>query len=246
VFQRDLYVEIPGIASHGGITHGKLNQAYLYGNPALNYYDGSGQGPGLLSLTMEHNFGTRVDHYVAVNIQSFARIVDQMGGLDINLPHAVDGRAARSTDQDRYFPAGPQHLNGYRTMLLARMRPNGDIERSQTQNLILEAFAAKLLRPATLPKLPGLIDTLYGSVQTDLGVEDIAKLTCLGALLDPGAIQPRSFPEELLTGTRIDDPVLGYTFIWDADFDRLREYVRQFNEGTWPAAGPGVLTTPTP
>ena len=104
---RDLYVEIPGIAAHGGITHGKLNQAYLYGNPAFGYYDGPGQGPGLLSLTMTENFGTQADHYVAVNIQAFARIIDQLGGLDINLPYTIDGRVSHSQDPDHYFAAGP-------------------------------------------------------------------------------------------------------------------------------------------
>lgn len=244
-FQRDLYVEIPGISTHGGITHGKLNQAYLYGNSAFDYYEGPGQGPGLLALTMEQNFGSRTDHFVAVNIQTFARIIDQLGGLDINLPYTVDGRAAHSTDQDRYFPAGPQHLDGYRTMLLARMRPNGDLERSRTQNLILQALAVKLLTPAVLPTLPGLAEALYGSVQTDLSASDIAALLCLAAKLGPQDIQPRVFPEELFTGTRIQDPVLGYTFIWDADFDQLREYVRQFNEGTWPGA-PSVAPTIAP
>ena len=46
-FPRDLYVEIPEIEDHYGITHGKLNQAYLYGNPGYGYYDGPGRGPGL-------------------------------------------------------------------------------------------------------------------------------------------------------------------------------------------------------
>ena len=64
-FQRDLYVEIPWISAHSGITHGKLNQAYFYGNPGIGYYDGPGQGPGLLAETLKHNFGVRVDHYLA-------------------------------------------------------------------------------------------------------------------------------------------------------------------------------------
>lgn len=246
VFQRDLYVEIPGISQHGGITHGKINQAYLYGNPGFGYYNGPGQGPGLLALTMQHNFGTQVDHYVAINMQAFARIVDQLGGLDINLPYAVDGRAARSTDQDKYFPAGQVHLDGYRTMLLARMRPNGDLERTRTQNLILEAFAAKLLQPATIPQLPGLVETLYNSVQTDLASEEIAALLCLASMLDPASVRGLSFPDELFTGTRVQDPILGNTFIWDADFDQLRTYVARFNEGSWTDTIPATSTTPSP
>jgi LCP family protein required for cell wall assembly len=234
-FQRDLYVEIPGIASHGGITHGKLNQAYLYGNSAFGYYDGPGQGPGLLALTLKQNFGARVDHYVAVNLQSFARIVDQLGGIDISLPRAIDGRAKRSRDSSRYFPAGPQHLDGYRTMILARLRPDGDIERSATQDLILHALAVKVLTPTVLPKMPGVIQAVYGSVQTDLGADDIRKLLCLGSMLDSSKIAARDFPESLFTGTRIHDPVLGYTFIWNVDFNILREYVAAFNAADWPA-----------
>ena len=233
-FPRDLYVEIPGIASHGGITHGKLNQAYLYGNPAFGYFDGPGAGPGLLAVTMQQNFGTRVDHYVAVNMEAFVRIIDQLGGLDIDLPFTVDGRATRSLDPDRYFPAGPLHLDGYRTMLLARMRPNGDLQRGQVQNLILQALASKLLTPSTLPKLPGLIEALYGGVQTDLDASEIAQLLCLATQLNTSAIQPVDFPQDLFTGTRIQDPVLGYTFVWDVDFGVLRQYVQDFNEGAWP------------
>jgi LCP family protein required for cell wall assembly len=246
VFLRDLYVEIPGISSHGGITHGKLNQAYLYGNPGFGYYDGPGQGPGLLALTLLKNFGARSDHYVAVNLQAFTRIINQLGGLDINLPYTVDGRAARSRDRDRYFPASQLHLNGYRTMLLARMRPNGDLERSRTQNLILQALAFKLLTPQTLPKLPALVETLYNSVQTDLGPNEIAELLCLSAKMDSGDIQPLSFPDELLTASRINDPVLGSTFIWDADVNQLRKYVNRFNEGTWPDVPSGAPNIPMP
>ncbi len=156
-FPRDLYVEIPDIADHNGITHGKLNQAFLYGNPGYNYYDGPGQGPGLLARTLEHNFGAHVDHYVAVNLQTFVRIIDTLGGIDINLPYVIDGRVKGSRDPNRYFAAGEQHLDGYRTMLLARLRPGGDLQRMEIQNLILRALADEFLSPTTVLKFPQLI-----------------------------------------------------------------------------------------
>jgi polyisoprenyl-teichoic acid--peptidoglycan teichoic acid transferase len=245
-FPRDLYVEIPGIESHGGITHGKINQAYLYGNPAFGYSSLPGEGPGLLAATLQHNFGVEVDHYLAVNLQAFSEIVDELGGLDINLPYTVDGRAARSVDRDRYFPAGQLHLNGYRTMLLARMRPNGDMERLQTQNLILKAFAAELLSPEALPKLPNLAQTLYNTVQTDLGPGEVSALICLAAQIDDANVQSVSFPEEWFTGTRVQDPVLGNTFVWDADASQLREFVRKFKEGALLTVDASSLQTPAP
>jgi LCP family protein required for cell wall assembly len=233
-FPRDLYVEIPEIEDHYGITHGKLNQAYLYGNPGYGYYDGPGHGPGLLSLTLEQNFGSRVDRYAAVNIQTFVRIIDDLGGIDIDLPYEIDGRVKRSRDPNRYFPPGKQHLDGYRTMLLARMRPDGDFERMEIQNLILQAVAEELLSPSSISKLPELIRSFKKSVQTDLGPVEIAQLLCLRAKLDPQNIAYGNFPENLFKLGRVNDPVLGNTSILRVDFNVLRAYVDRFNQGDWP------------
>ena len=233
-FPRDLYVEIPEIEDHNNITHGKLNQAYLYGNPGYNYYDGTGQGPGLLALTLEQNFGVQVDHYVAVNLQTFVRIVDELGGIKIDLPYEIDGRVKGSRDQNRVFAAGEQHLNGYRTMLLARLRSEGDFSRIEIQNLILQSFAEKLLSPAAILKLPGLIETFSEAVQTDLGPAEIAQLLCLRTRLDMQNIQFGNFPENLFENGRVQDPVLGNTSILKVDFDLLRAYVQRFNSGNWP------------
>ena len=235
-FPRDLYVEIPGIEDHHGITHGKLNQAYLYGNPGYNYYDEPTLGPGLLAETLEHNFGVQVDHYAAVNLQTFVRIVDDLGGIDIELPYGIDGRVKGSKDPNRLFAAGKQHLNGYRTMLLARLRPEGDLQRVEVQDLILQAFAEKLLTPSVILKLPELIDSFHDSVQTDLGPVEISQLLCLRARLDEPSIEMGSFPENLFENGRIRDPVLGNTSILEVDFDELRKYVRSFNNGTWPGS----------
>ncbi|RME90227.1 MAG: hypothetical protein D6770_02955 [Anaerolineae bacterium] len=236
-FPRDLYVEIPGISEHGGITHGKLNQAYLYGNPGFGYYDGPGEGPGLLALTLEHNFGLHTDHYIAVNMQTFVRIVDAVGGIDIDLPYTVDGRdVGQDYRTDLVFRAGHHHLNGQQALMLARLRPNGVFARTEVQSLILYALRDRLTSPDILPKLPELIATFLGSVQTDLSAEQIAQLTCLATHIRQPDLIFVYFPAELFKGTRIHDPVLGYTFVWDVDFNLLRAYVGYFNAGTWPAS----------
>jgi len=230
-FQRDLYVEIPGIEEHNGITHGKLNQAFLYGNPGYKYFEGEGQGPELLALTMEHNFGAHTDHYLAVNLQVFAQFIDEIGGLDIRLPYTIDGRVQGSKDPDRYFLAGKQHLDGYRTMLLARLRPNGDFQRSEIQNLILKAIAEQLLDPAVTLKLFKLAASFNDAVQTDMGPVEMGRLACLATQLKPDQVEYFSFPDDLFKSTRMHDPVLGNTSILDADFDVLKKYVQSFEAG---------------
>ena len=112
-FPRDLWVEIPDIGDDlDGQDHEKLNQAYLYGNPGFGYYEGPGEGPGLLARTLAMNFGMYADRYVAVNMRTFEKIVDAVGGIRVDLPNGVDGRTAKDRSERLIFPPGPQILNG--------------------------------------------------------------------------------------------------------------------------------------
>jgi len=246
-FPRDLYVEIPEISHHYGITHGKLNQAYLYGNPGFGYYDGPGQGPGLLARTLELNFGMPSDHYLAVNMPTFVKIVDAVGGIDIDLPYAVDGRSEEAGYSSLlYFHAGIHHLNGTQALVLGRLRPNGVFERSKQQNLILAALRDRLLAPSVLQNLPAIFSALSGSVQTDMGLEQLGWLSCLAPKITKENIFFATWPETMFVGTRVDDPILGWTFIWDVDFRLIRAYVAAFNNGLWPSTPPpAAVPSPT-
>jgi hypothetical protein len=83
------------------------------------------------------------------------------------------------------------------------------------------------------------------NIQTDLTPEQISQLACLGTQMPRSNIVFTSFPRELFHSAEVYDPVLDQdVFIWDADFDRLRGYVSQFQAGTWPSSAP--LGTPEP
>ena len=235
-FPRDLWVEIPDVADNiNGQTHEKLNQAYLYGNPGFGYTDDPAAGPGLLARTLTINFGTSIDHYAAVNMRTFEKIVDAVGGIDVFLPDPVDGRTAEDTNKRLLFEEGMLHLDGTRALTLARIRIAGTFARADNQNRVLCALRDKLTRPEVISKVPQLIQSFQGAIQTDLSPAQLGQLACLGAQLDPGNIGFASFPEEHFTATRIYDPVFkGRVFIWDVDFNTLRQYVAQFNDGTWP------------
>ncbi len=245
-FPRDLYVEIPDIAEHYDITHGKLNQAYLYGNPGFGYYDGPGAGPGLLARTMSLNFGVHPDQYIAVNMRTFTKIVDAVGGIDVTLPHTIDGRAADQPNRDDLvFKAGRHHLNGKQALQLARLRPDGVFERAKAQNHVLCGLRDKLVSPSVVADIPDIIAAFQGSVQTDLSPAQISQLSCLGTHLDGKDIIFLNWPEEMFKGTRVNDPILGRTFVWDVDFDLIRDYVQAFTRGQWPAP-PQPASTASP
>jgi LCP family protein required for cell wall assembly len=243
-FPRDLWVEIPDIADNlNGQDHEKLNQAYLYGNPGFGYSDDPAQGPGLLARTLALNFGAHIDHYAAVNMRTFVKIVDAIGGIDVTLPEAVDGRTAEDTSSRLLFSKGENHLNGEQALTLARIRIKGTFARADNQNLVLCALRKKLTSPSIVTSLPDLIKSFQGAVQTDLSPAQLSQLACIGTRLQPSNITFASFPETLFTQGRVHDPVFGKsTFVWNADYDILREYVAQFNDGTWPEANTIIQT----
>ena len=246
---RDLWVEIPDVADNlNGQDHEKLNQAYLYGNPGFGYTDDLAQGPGLLARTLALNFGTQIDHYAAVNMRTFEKIVNTVGGIDVTLPETVDGRTATDTNKRLLFLAGTHHLDGTQALTLARIRIEGVFARAENQNRVLCALRDKLTSPTVLAKIPDLIKSFQGAIQTDLSPRQLGQLACIGTQIRSNNIVFATFPSEHFRQTRQYDPVFKKTvFVWDVDFQVLRDYISSFNNGTWPgqAAAPTTQTAST-
>jgi len=233
---RDLWVEIPGIADHYGITHGKINQAYFFGNPGMGYYDGPGEGPGLLANTLEKNFNVSVDHYVAVDIKTFVRIIDAIDGIDIYTASEIDLNQNHDGENPDYvLEPGAHHLDGQMALRVAMNRYPTIFQRAKNQDLVLKALESKLLTPAMITRLPGLITDFTKSVQTDLSPNDITKLICLSQAVTKDNISTLTFPEDLFTNGHVYDPYRQVnTSVLEADFNQLRAYFADFLDGSWP------------
>lgn len=241
---RDLWVEIPEISDHYGITEGKLNQAYLYGNKGLGYYDGPGEGPGLLARTLSLNFGAQPDHYLAVNMLTFEAIVDAVGGIDIYLPYEI---SVKSKDNPKGFaiPEGQHHIDGETALWVARIRQYHTFGRAENQNIVMCALRKKLLSRAVLPAIPQLVKDFRRYVQTDLSPEQINQLACLATRMTGANVVFASFPMETFKGAKRYDPQLkATTSILEADYNVLRDYIDRFQQGTWP--DPALLINATP
>ena len=238
---RDLWVEIPDIADNlNGQDHEKLNQAYLYGNPGFGYSDDPARGPGLLARTLALNFGTQIDHYAAVNMRTFEKIVNAVGGIDVTLPETVDGRTATDVNKRLLFPAGTHHLDGLRALTLARIRIEGGFARADNQNRVLCALRDKLTSPGVITRIPELIQSFQDAVLTDLSPEQLGQLACIGTQLSSGDIVFASFPTEHFKLTRQYDPVFKNTVsVWNVNFDIIRSYVSLFQNGAWPSEDTG-------
>ncbi|HSO11760.1 MAG TPA: LCP family protein [Anaerolineales bacterium] len=243
---RDLWVDIPEISDHYGITQGKMNQAYLYGNKGLGYYDGPGEGPGLLARTLDLNLGARPDHYLAVNMKTFENIVDAVGGIDVYLPYDVSVRSPKNPE-GFHVEEGQHHFDGETALWVARIREYHTFGRAENQNIVMCALRKKILSPAIVPAVPELIATFQRYVQTDLSPEQINQLACLATQMSGQDVVFAGFPIRLFTNAKQYDPQLGATTsILEADKDILRDYIQRFQLGLWPDPNLIINTTPSP
>ncbi len=246
---RDLWVEFPDLIEKYAdtVTHGKLNQAYLYGGPGMGYYAGPGGGPGLLARTIAHNYGLYVDHYGAVNMVAFEKIVDALGGIDIYLDQDWDGRPVDENTEDMgYFSAGQRHMTGNEALRFARIRKKySEVTRTDNQTLVICALEEKLLRPSVIGSIPGLIESLIGEIQTDLTPAQISQLVCVLTKLEKENLQFIRFPDEMMIQGREYDPNLrDTTFVWDIPKEDIQDFFRDFTNDAIPPDSEGGMTCP--
>jgi len=231
---RDLWVTIPGIEDHG-IKEGKLNQAYFYGTEGMGFSQVAGYGSGLLAETLLENYDYRADFYLAVNLNSFRKIIDTLGGIDVYL--AGDSYIKSYGQPKLFLKAGNHHLNGKQAEMLARNRISiGDLGRINNQTVILRALAVRLVSPEGITALPALVDQLISNVLTDLSPEDISQMICLAGMIDQKEdIEFLTLPEDLMEQTKVFDEFRGITTsVFIGDTESISSLLEDFQRGEWP------------
>ncbi|MDK2821294.1 MAG: polyisoprenyl-teichoic acid--peptidoglycan teichoic acid transferase [Clostridia bacterium] len=176
---RDTRVKIPGYG------YDKINAAHAYGGK---------EGPELLMDTINNLLGIKVDKYVKVNFQGFQKIIDILGGVDIN----VDKRMYYPQENIDLYP-GPQHLNGYDALAYVRYRydPEGDITRVGRQQKFIKALVDQTLQLSTIPKIPQLVSQISKEVDTNLSVKEMLTLALsMKDINGSGSIKTHMLPGE--------------------------------------------------
>lgn len=147
-FMRDIYVQIP---NKGG---NKLNAAYSYG------------GMKLLSSTMKSNFGIVVNNYVTVDFVSFPKVIDALGGVDIELRQ--DEADHLNGKYGFKLSAGMQHLNGDQALQYSRIRKIGDdFERTLRQRKLLTSLM-NTYKGKGLSQITDMLNAVLPLVQTNM------------------------------------------------------------------------------
>lgn len=151
----------------------KINAAYAFGGPAYS------------TKVVSEFAGVPISHYAEVDLDRFIAIVDQVGGVTVNLPVPVHDPEFTQLD----LPAGVQTLNGTEAALLCRCRHgydeygDGDRFRAANQRMVFSEVIKKVLRsdPATIAST---VATMADSVTTDMSVESILDLALQMQSLD--------------------------------------------------------------
>lgn len=155
---RDTRVKIKG---HG---FDKINAAYAYGHEQLS------------QDTVENLLGLNIDHYIIINTKSFKKIIDAIGGIDIDVPKRMYYEDPWDDDGGLIidFKPGKQHMDGAKAITYVRYRDEeGDIGRIHRQQAFMQACLEKLVSPAIIPKLPTVIREVMSSIKTDLSFKQL-------------------------------------------------------------------------
>jgi LCP family protein required for cell wall assembly len=150
---RDTFAEIPGYAPT------KINAAFAYGGAALQI------------KTIEQFLGIKIDHLAIVDFAGFEKLIDAVGGVEVNLPHKlcadISGGAGHGQGGITLrLHKGENTLDGEKALAYSRIRepsecpgpgksaysfPYSDYQREQAQQEVINGIKDRLTDPLRLP-----------------------------------------------------------------------------------------------
>jgi LCP family protein required for cell wall assembly len=160
---RDLYVYIPGWRVD------RINTADVRG------------GFDMLAQTILYNFGIPIDHMVRIDFSGFTRLVDSLGGLDVQVTGYLNDECGR---RHWSYSPGVFHMDGFTALCYVRMRKaSSDFDRLRREQEVLLAMFDRVVSLNGLARIPELYDQVRSLVKTDLEVNDLLPLVPLAASL---------------------------------------------------------------
>ena len=204
---RDLLVAIP-LAPDRPIMD-RINAANVLGD--LKQYPGG--GAALVRATVELNLGIRVHHHVVLDFVAFERIIDAIGGVDLDLPEALVDNSYPTADFRTVrvrLPKGKQHLTGEQALWYARSRAqSSDFSRMQRQQQVLLAVQRRGTHLDVLLRLPVLWSELRGAVETDLTLEETWTLARNALGVPDGGVSARMLDLDFVSRATVNrDPFM--------------------------------------
>ncbi len=212
---RDTWVNLYGVGWN------KINAANVFG------------GPELAMRTVNENFGLNIRYYAMVNMTALARVVDAVGGVDLDIDKAemrninlqMAGYIVPELDQSKLKSYGKgTHLTGNQALAYTRNRAQGaDYERTERQRSVLLAIARKLKDNGVMTAA-GAIASLMPYVKTNLDIGTIGKLASVALGADVNDVPQLRVPADGTFDAGMKDGV----WMIRPDFSANAKLIRDF------------------
>lgn len=204
----DMYVEIPGYGEN------RLSMAYSIG------------GISLLYETIASNFGIRLDHYAIIEFQNFVSIIDQVGGVDINVTE-FEARYLQEhyTNAAGRVAIGDNRLNGTQALAYVRIKQDaaGDFGRTLRQRKVMKSLY-KQLTGTSISNLIPIMDKILSEIVTDIDGESMKSYLASVIALSSNDLMEYIVPSD----KEYEAQVLEGTTIYRVDVQAIKESMMDF------------------
>jgi LCP family protein required for cell wall assembly len=210
---RDSYAEIPGYSPQ------KINAAFSFGGAALQI------------KTVEKFLGIQIDHVAIVDFTGFEKLIDAVGGVEVDVPHKLCADIAGGAGHGQggislRLHQGENTLDGEKALAYSRVRepsecpgpgksaysfPYSDFERAKAQQSVINGIKDRLTDPLRLPynfiKGPIIGWDAPKAFVSDMGFLTMPQLVLAAAI---GGSAPTSVlcstPKEFQAGCSLEGP----------------------------------------
>jgi anionic cell wall polymer biosynthesis LytR-Cps2A-Psr (LCP) family protein len=157
----------------------------------------------MVSMAILYNLGIEIHHWVRVSFNGFVSAVNSLGGIDVEVPKTLVDECDEKMIR---YPAGMNHLDGYRALCYARVRKaSSDFARTKRQQQVLLAVFDKFLSREGLTQAPLLYKEFRNYFETDMRLSDFLRLIPLATAVagDPDRVQGYTLDLSLVKPWRV-------------------------------------------
>jgi LCP family protein required for cell wall assembly len=165
----------------GGTFAGKINSLMSYADRHRDQYPEGGMAA--LTAQVGYLLGAKVDYYASVDLDGFRKLIDRVGGVTVDVTKAIDDPAYGGWDTPGRIgfklSAGKHELNGETALAYVRSRKglgDSDFSRARRQQQLLVALQHKLIDPAMLPNLPGILSDATKTLKTNFPPDRLSEM----------------------------------------------------------------------
>jgi LCP family protein required for cell wall assembly len=135
-----------------------------------------------MQSTFLYNFGVEPDYYALINFWSFVRMIDSLGGINVNVGRTLTDQRDGYGDYTIY--AGNNFMDGETALWYARSRySSSDFDRNRRQQEVLIAIFYRIISLNGIQRAPELYELFKNNIVTNATFSDFTPMLGLATEL---------------------------------------------------------------